>query len=444
MEKQLVGLWVLGIALFLGGCTTARGPDAILSAHGVTSTVVGTSGVTASFLNAASKSAAKKEDPVLAEAMLRSGFALVYANCSDFFLTAGENQKWLIVTRDTVGAVGTLATGVMSLHNASKNAVANMAFLTGATFAGLDIYTKNFLFAAENVDSVRTLISRALNVHQTAVLAQGPFTYDSASMMLMDHQNICTPMPIAALAKEAIKKGNVVPDTQNATDPGGLAKIQNDIVLEKLGALLNPPSALTMEQAVALWWLFQGSPTPDEKKNLIAPRLQGLQSSPLDASGAYVLGWTKESAVRTALKEFSAPTQASLTAAVLELKKLDKEAQAAKAKADADALAAATEKKRAQDELDAKNKELVKATAVASSPTVASAPDKKLSADLEVAKAKTQATAAAEALAAATETAATTKKIAETPEALAPNLAKLRVIKSLAAPASSHVSIGIR
>lgn len=255
--------------------------------------------------------------------MLRDGLALVYASCSDFFDSAGETQRWVIVARDAVGIGGTLATSAMALHHASSSAVSNLALVTAASFAGLDLYTKNFLFAAENVDSVRTLIANALSVHQQAILTKSPFTYQTATNLLQDNQAICSPMRIAALAREAIKKGTVVASPDPASDLVTLPQTQDRNALLSLGQILNPPGALTADQAGALWWLLKDSSTADERAKIIAPKLKGLPaaSNPLDSNGAYKPDWTLAGRVSAELDRFSEQTKAQFRNAIASARK---------------------------------------------------------------------------------------------------------------------------
>lgn len=331
---------VLVLAL-LSGCATTRGPAKVLSSTG--HYVTADHGVAAAFKVAADRAEACRErdeqiapdnpsgkgkpapanPPAVAEnrgghcaggttaaakEMLRTGYALIYANCNDFFSSAGKTQKWLIFSRDVVGAVGTLATAVLALHEASDNAVANVGLATGAAFSGMDIYTRNFLFSAENVDSVRELILKALDVHRLGVAPLPDESYESATLTLLDNQNICTPMSITALVREAIKKGDVVAST-NSDDR--ITDIQDEAVLQSLGRKLQPPGALTMDQAGALYWLIRGSATAEQRKTRIKPNLAALDpdKSPLDADGVYKANWAQLDAVSADLGNFSDATK---------------------------------------------------------------------------------------------------------------------------------------
>ncbi len=301
----------------LGGCSTTRGPIPALGLNGPARTDV-TTGLPKAFIDSEGKSFANQSDAALADKMLTDGFALVYGNCSDFFASAGETQKWVIVTRDAVGAVGTLGTSVLALHGGSKNAVANWALATGITFSGLDIYTKNFLFAAENVDSVRTLVANALIAHQKGVSSLAPFTYQSATMHLLDNQDVCTPAAIAALARAAIKKGDVAAAVTSVVGETGIRQLGDQAVLQSIGTLLNPPGPVTADQAGALWWLLREFSTTAEKSKIIAPKLVDLPaaSQPFDQTGAYQAGWKFAGSVGQALDKLSNETRESFRSAI--------------------------------------------------------------------------------------------------------------------------------
>lgn len=300
----------------LSACSTTRGPLPTIGLDGPARTDV-TTGLPKAFVESEKRSFASQTDSALAEKMLSDGFALVYSNCSEFFSSAGESQKWVLVARDAIGAVGTLGTSVLALHNGSKNAVANWALATGISFSGLDIYTKNFLFAAENVDSVRTLVTNALIAHQKGVLSQAPFTYQAATVHLLDNQDICTPAAISALARAAIKKGDVTVTSTGGDE--GLRQLGDQAVLQSVGSLLNPPGAVTADQAGALWWLLRNFSTDSERSRMIAPKLADLPaaSQPLDKSGAYQTGWKFADAVGQALDKLSNETKESFRGAIV-------------------------------------------------------------------------------------------------------------------------------
>ncbi|MEO4049033.1 hypothetical protein AAFN46_18350 [Pseudomonas sp. CAU 1711] len=309
-------LTLLGLAILLSACTTTQGPSPTLNKDGPLEADTTKSGLTGRFAISEAASHNDETDDGHARQMLEDGFALIYANCDLYFASAGQTQRWLMVTRDTVGAVGTLAASVMALHDASNNAVANVALATGITFSGLDIYTKNFLFAAENIDAVRELTTHALNVHSEAVREQTPLTYATASVHLLDNQNICTPASIMALVRQAIKKGDVIP-MQDRSYEQPLAARADEAALAELGALLNPPGMLSVDQAGALWWLYM-TPTTDVQKMEIARLLSDLPSTgnPFDSTPAYKAGWEKEAKVRQALSRFSPATKSAFTSAI--------------------------------------------------------------------------------------------------------------------------------
>ena len=195
----------------LYGCATTEGPRPIVSAEGITVATV-KKGETLLFINAYNESYGSPFNVKLAKTMMDYGFGLIYANCSDFFNSAGKTQQWLLALRDIVGAAGTLTTGILSMTNGGQIATTTVALSTSTAFSGLDIYTKNFLFAADNIQSVRDLTTNALIAHRKAVVTgmernEFEASFSNAISILEEHQNYCTPMKILSLVRHAITKG---------------------------------------------------------------------------------------------------------------------------------------------------------------------------------------------------------------------------------------------
>lgn len=322
MFRRAFGIVFLMFCCALTACsTTTRGPASTLGINGPSSPDA-QKGLAKSFVDSESKSFADQSNAELAETMLSDGFDLVYGNCSEFFSSAGETQKWVIVARDAIGVIGTLGTSVLALHNGSKNAVANLALGTGLSFSALDIYTKNFLFSAENIDSVRTLVTNALSAHKKVVLTQTPFTYQSATIQILDTQDICTPAAISALARAAIKKGDVAASVTGSGDGTSVRQLGDQAVLHAIGTILNPPGPVTSDQAGALWWLLKDFSTDAQKSKLIAPKLAELPatSKPFDSAGAYQSGWKFADTVGQALDRLSSETKESFRTAIVAAK----------------------------------------------------------------------------------------------------------------------------
>ncbi|MDN4589328.1 hypothetical protein DBA29_12575 [Xenophilus aerolatus] len=327
LRAHALSALTLACAAVLPACTTMRGAPPVVAATGaVAQPTTPASGLIPNFVAAESAASTDPMNADKARLMLELGFTLVYANCSDFFATAGHTQKWLVFSRDVVGAVGTLSTSVMALHHAGQTAVANVAIATGLGFTGLDLYTKNFLFSAENIDGVRELTTRALSTHRQALGDIEPMTYGSALTALSDHQNICAPMHIAALAKEAIKKGIVVASSDPASGAALVAQVQDQGMLRALGALLQMPGPVTAQQAGALWWLLRESPTPAQTTGQIASALADIPAAanpfgfPPGGTPVRRTPWPQEAEVQRLLDGFSSTTQAAFHATVVSAK----------------------------------------------------------------------------------------------------------------------------
>lgn len=259
--------------------------------------------------------------------MLDSGFAAVYASCDDFFRSSGRDQTRLLVLRDIIVALSSLAGGAIAVidgNNESggagnENLIAGLAFGSTTALTGIDIYTQRYLFGAENIDAVRELTMRALETHRNAVLfptEQGvtaPTSYDRVLVHLMDNQAKCSPRAISRLSRDAIAAGQLEPDSGVGSDRTTQNQTQDERVLAELGRILDAGAPLTAEQAGALWWLLvaQGAlaPTAEEIKNVIAPLLADIPDArnPLAQDGTRKANWSPSTTVIQVLDGLSEP-----------------------------------------------------------------------------------------------------------------------------------------
>jgi hypothetical protein len=151
--------------------------------------------------------------------MLLDGFALTRANCTEYFRSAGHTQQNLIFAGHLIATLGTLATGIIALAHASKDATAIVALATTTTYSVMDDISKDFLFSADNIESVRDLTLRTMQADQTTSLANTQFTYDNVVIDLQEDQNYCLLSKIAALVKDAAKNAAVEPTPSGAGTP---------------------------------------------------------------------------------------------------------------------------------------------------------------------------------------------------------------------------------
>jgi hypothetical protein len=276
-----------------------------------------TSGPLKAFEDAEALSRADRGDDVKAKDMYLQGSNLIYGNCNAFFDKASSNQTKLLFARDATGAITAVTASIFALTNAKKTALAIVGIGGTAVYSGIDLVTKDYLFSAENVEAVRTLVDKALSTHNTAVLAAAadrPFSYDFASKQLFDEQAMCTMQSIASLAHDAIKNGHLTATSSTLeADELSLAQTQDSLVLQSLGMLLQTPGPLSINQAGAFWWYLKDHPTPAEVTT-IAGMLTGLPTatSPFDANKAPVVDWSLGTQVVGALDRFSPGTQAQL------------------------------------------------------------------------------------------------------------------------------------
>ncbi|MCE3273018.1 MAG: hypothetical protein K0S57_3415 [Ramlibacter sp.] len=314
--------------LALGGCgTTTRGATATMTISGpVTNSP--NSGLIGAFVASHEASYDDKTNAQLAKTYLDDGFALVHGNCKEFFKSAGESQKWIGVNRDVIVTVGTIGSAVLALHSGSQTAAGNLALFTGLANAGLDIYTKNFLFAAENISSVETLVLNAVGTHKTGVHAlEDQLTYQTATTHILDNQSYCLNAKIAELARDAIKNGRLQAEATSSSVPQ-LLEAADAAVLRRVGSQFGLPGPVTSDHAGALWWLLNEFNTLDERKYGIAPKLANLPTPAVDQNGVVQAGWPS-SAIQSDLNRLSAPTVAQFRKRIEESRPLAAQAAAA-------------------------------------------------------------------------------------------------------------------
>jgi hypothetical protein len=327
----------LGVPL-LSGCVADGGNLAITSTGPAITDA--TAGPAKAFLDA-EYVARTTDTPDNAKSMYERGYALIYFNCNQYFDSAGKTQSILVATRDAVGALGSVSTSILVLTKAPKSALAAIGIGTGAAYSGIDTYTKDFLFSAENVDAVRTLVTGALDTHRKAVLAsfgdaQSQFDYNAALVQLRDEQTICTLRHVAALATEAIRNGHLVASTNTLdNDIAGLAKIQDEAVLSALGTILQTPGPVAPSEAGALWELVvDGTRDPARLKTLetMLANIPGA-TSPFDpaspGAGTLRASWSQSASVARTMQGFSDATKAAFEATVIASKSQQTKAQTA-------------------------------------------------------------------------------------------------------------------
>jgi hypothetical protein len=298
---------LLASLLLLGACgTTSRGMTATMTIAGPVTTTPD-SGLISAFVASHKASFEARTDAQKAKAYLDDGFTLIHGNCKAYFQSAGESQKWLGVTRDVIVTVGTIGSALLALHSGSQTAAGNLALFTGLSNAGIDIYTKNFLFSAENIGSVETLVLSALATHKAGVYGlEDQATYQWATSQILDNQSYCLNAKIAELARDAIKNGRL----EAAATSSGLTRLvetADATVLHRIGAQFGLPGPVTADHAGALWWLLNEFNTLDERKYGVAPKLANLPTLPVDKNGVVQAGWPAAT-IQTELNRFSAST----------------------------------------------------------------------------------------------------------------------------------------
>ena len=320
--------FLIVMSVFLVGCATMQ---PIVDARGTAS---GAENSAIEFIKAAKAAKAIEDKPEdetkssLMLNMLNRGYELITANCDDYFRNSGEIQFRINLSRDITTATATVFTSGMLYNPRNQNAVGVIPLIGGAVYTGMDVYNKNFLFNAENIDAVKTLVMNALATHKAESLedlGDKNLTYGEVIVMLQENQAYCMPSKIVPLVRSAIKNGEIVkvsssaPPVEDSRNKDDIAA--DDAVLKALGTSLNPPSALSMHQATALYWLFKTDTTIKER-NAIRETLSGLPTTgqPIDANGVFAAPWAPQQKVEEELAKLSPPTVLKMRGAIAEFR----------------------------------------------------------------------------------------------------------------------------
>jgi hypothetical protein len=246
-------------------------------------------------------------------AMAREGFGLVRGNCSEFFRKRGDSQQLINLGRDAVAIGGTTATAIVGLAGGSVLALSLIA-LSGATlYGGIDTYTKNFLFGAENIDAVRTNTLTALSANANAVLnSNNTLDFQAVADTIMENQELCRPAAIAAAARIAIRDHSLTPVGENAG-----ANLQMDGTrIAMIGQVAGYPAAGTLDDSslAALCWGARVEALPESegtrKENLLRKL---LPIKPFGNGPNNAPGWaTVSPSIDSSCRALSATTKAAI------------------------------------------------------------------------------------------------------------------------------------
>jgi hypothetical protein len=149
------------------------------------------------------------------------GASLAYQLCASFFKKAGTEQQYLLFSRDVIGVIGTLATGILGATHASPEATAWVGIGSGAALSGISIYTRNFLFSEDNVQAVQDLTLKAMTAQTTATMAlanaNANYTFFDSVRDIMNIQAVCEVQNILSLVRSSIHQASPVA----MVSPGG-------------------------------------------------------------------------------------------------------------------------------------------------------------------------------------------------------------------------------
>lgn len=298
------------MALTMSGCATS---DLVMNRRGPVDTSVKND--PAGRFNDAASDASTSGTQEDVDRMLQTGFALIDHTCSEYFSSAGRSQTWVIAAKDTIGVLSTLSTGAVALKNGSDDTIAAIAFGSNALNSGLDVYTRNYLFGAENIEAVRTLTFGALEAHREGIRGKAPSTYDEVGVALIHNQNFCQPRKIAEMARKAIASSTLAPYTPSGGEQA-VANQGDGHVKHELGRLLGIPGPVDDTEIASLWWLTNGSIAPTlAEVTKLRSNLGRVPTDvgPFDDQGRQKSNWALRDLVTTKLNTLSTGGKKALT-----------------------------------------------------------------------------------------------------------------------------------
>lgn len=271
-----------GMSLILAGCVS-KGPLPVYTQAGVAAPDPNlkqypNANPLLNFQSAASN-AQSLPSSTSYQQFMRSGFALIYIRCNEYFDQKGTDQARANLLRDSIAPLAAVVTGLFALHNYKDvaNADHDIGLLTlGSTtaVAGLDVYSRNFLFGAENIDSVRQMVNEELNTHASAALGLTPASIEEAALQITDNQRVCTPAHILASTRAAIANGRFAARVDGVGGP-----VATDLLTD-LGTALNlTPPTITEAQAGLIYATVMGLVRSDAEIALVHTKLASLGAS---------------------------------------------------------------------------------------------------------------------------------------------------------------------
>jgi hypothetical protein len=209
--------------------------------------------------------------------MAKAGFGVVAANCAQFFKSRGLSQSWLHVGSDIVATAGTATTGILAVSGAGALALSITALTTATLYSGINVYEKNFLFGADNIESVTTMTMKALGDNASTVLAaSGDWDFLGALKVIMANQEMCKPQAILALARETLKGG-----TPKTISDDGVAQLDGTFTAAiGQAAGLSSDAAPNDTQVAALCWAADPGKVKPGDDVIYKPLLAGFPAGP--------------------------------------------------------------------------------------------------------------------------------------------------------------------
>lgn len=259
--------------------------------------------------------------PKLYRQMAVEGYGAVYANCSEYFSSGGENERTLAILRDGATIATAIAAGVLAITGPGATSIASLGLASITAHSVLDSYNKNFLFAAENISNVRILILNALNEHRDKELSDpSPFTFSDAVVSVLDNQEICRPSDIVRLVKIAIEKGQVKAYTPGVSTDAAVNHADLVQLMTIAARLDYPGGAIPPRNVIAsLYWFYVIGASSTEEQEFLKGAMTGLRKSPFTqdgVAGQEAMTQNDVAIVSNALNQLSSTKKAELEAQI--------------------------------------------------------------------------------------------------------------------------------
>lgn len=196
-----------------------------------------------------------QSDATLAQAYVRRGVLLTKTVCHQYLDDAASRANNLNFAKQQFALTTVLTTGILALANAGTDAFQSIALGSSFVIGTADNIRDHYLLGPD-ADAIIGLVKRSMATVATEIAQNPPQNFDEAYENLQSHSRICTTYEIRRLVRDAIKTAQPEAITK-------LQNIQDSILRENIGDLVQKSGVITDEQFIGLYWLTaHGMKTP--------------------------------------------------------------------------------------------------------------------------------------------------------------------------------------